>query len=164
MQRLDRLVSDLLVFSRTTPRAPQTHDVAELTAARASLLTSWAAQRLVSVRASGAGRARIDGDAVVRAIDNLLRNAIEASPIGATVELEVSSHDTTVEVRVSDRGMGVPEAHAAELFEPFFTTKPSGTGLGLALARAIARSHGGELTFHRAEGRTDFLMTLPNGE
>ncbi len=66
-----------------------------------------------------------------------------------------------VEVRVEDHGQGVDAARAGELFEPFFTTKAEGTGLGLAISRAIARAHGGELTYARVGEVTRFSLSLP---
>ena len=62
---------------------------------------------------------------------------------------------------VVDHGAGVDDARAAELFEPFFTTKAEGTGLGLALSRAIAAAHGGTLTYAREGGATCFELTFP---
>src|SRR5205807_2213975 len=103
----------------------------------------------VEVLAAGSGTAEADPEAVARAIDNVLRNAVEASPPQASVEARVVEVDGVVEVRVEDRGRGVEPARAAELFEPFFTTKADGTGLGLAISRAIARAHGGDLTYAR---------------
>ena len=99
----------------------------------------------MAITARGAGEAIGDGDALARAIDNVLRNAVEASPDGATVEATVDVDDERVRVRVADLGAGVPSGRAGEIFEPFFTTKPDGTGLGLAISRAIARAHGGDL-------------------
>ncbi len=64
-------------------------------------------------------------------------------------------------MRVLDHGAGVDDARAPELFEPFFTTKPEGTGLGLALSRAIAAAHGGTLTYARRGGVTCFELTFP---
>jgi signal transduction histidine kinase len=55
----------------------------------------------------------------------------------------------------------VDASRAGELFEPFFTTKPEGTGLGLALSRAIAAAHGGTLTYERRDGLTCFELRLP---
>ena len=64
-------------------------------------------------------------------------------------------------VQIEDHGDGVEPARTAELFEPFFTTKAEGTGLGLAISRAIARAHGGDVTYARAGAVTRFSLSLP---
>jgi signal transduction histidine kinase len=64
------------------------------------------------------------------------------------------------EIDVEDVGTGVPAGRVSELFEPFFTTKADGSGLGLALSRSIAQSHGGDLVYLRAGERTHFVLTL----
>jgi signal transduction histidine kinase len=158
--RLDKLVGDLLVVSgrRAGPRTDV--DLGELAGDRARLLAPWAAQRGVVVECSGGARASVDADALARAVDNLLRNAVEASPPGAPVAVEVASDGTLGRVTVSDRGLGVSPANEAELFEPFFTTKQGGTGLGLALARAVANAHGGTLTYARDAEVTRFTLTV----
>ncbi len=159
--RLDRLVADLLIVAGRAlgPRAPL--DVGALLRSRAEALGPWAALRGVTIGTRGGGRAVGDGDALARALDNVLRNAVEASPEGATVEASVETDEALLRVRVADRGAGVPPGRAGEIFEPFFTTKPDGTGLGLAISRAIARAHGGDLTYARAEETTSLELTLP---
>ena len=67
-----------------------------------------------------------------------------------------------IEVEVSDTGPGVDPAVRDRLFEPFFSTKPRGTGLGLAVSQAIARSHGGEIAAGAsAGGGARFTLRLP---
>src|SRR5581483_2885769 len=100
---------------------------------RAEQLAPWAKERRVAIDVKGAARAAIEADAVARALDNLLRNAVEASPEGA--EVEIASEEGDARITVSDAGAGVDDARRGELFEPFFTTKPDGSGLGLALSR-----------------------------
>ncbi len=159
--RLDRLVSDLLLVAgrKLGPRRPV--GVAGLVRARIEALQAWATARGVTLQQSGDGDADVDADAVARALDNLLRNAAEASPTGAAVDVRIGDAGDAVVVQVEDRGAGVEPARAAELFEPFFTTKPDGTGLGLAICRAIARAHGGDVTYARAGAITRFTLTLP---
>jgi len=159
--RLDRLVADLLIVSGRALGPRASVDVARLLRVRAEALAPWAALRRVAITARGAGEAIGDGDALARAIDNVLRNAVEASPDGGTVEATVEVEDDRVRVRVADLGAGVPSGRAGEIFEPFFTTKPDGTGLGLAISRAIARAHGGDLTYWRDSEVTRLELTLP---
>jgi signal transduction histidine kinase len=158
--RLDRLVSDLLVVAgrRAGPQAEV--DLGEFVARRIALLAPWATEKGVAVETDGTALVRLDPDAIARAVDNLLRNAVEASAAGARVDVHVGAEDGQARVTVVDHGAGVPSSRAAELFEPFFTTKPSGTGLGLALARAVATAHGGTLTYVRDEDATRFTLTV----
>ena len=159
--RLDRLVADLLIVSGRAlgPRHPT--DVGALLRARVEALAPWSALRGVTIRtAGGSASVPADGDAMARALDNLLRNAIEASPGGGTIAATVHDDGDVVRVRVQDTGGGVPPGRVGELFEPFFTTKPEGTGLGLAISRAIARAHGGDVIYAREGDVTRFELSL----
>jgi signal transduction histidine kinase len=161
ISRLDRLVADLLVVAgrASGPKLPSS--LGALARARVDGLAAWSQERGVHVTVTGDARAAIDRDSIARALDNLLRNAIEASPFGATVEVAVARRGEAAVVAVTDRGGGVPGDRTSELFEPFFTTKPEGTGLGLAISRAVARAHEGEVTYARHGEATRFELTLP---
>jgi signal transduction histidine kinase len=159
--RLDRLVSDLLLVAGNKLGPRSAVGVGALVRARVESLQPWAQMRGVKLEASGDGDADIDAESVARAIDNLVRNAVEASPAEGTVEVRVGDTAEAVLVQIEDHGAGVEPARAAELFEPFFTTKAEGTGLGRAISRAIARAHGGDVTYARAGEVTRFSLSLP---
>ncbi len=106
-----------------------------------------------------------DTDLIAQVIINLLRNAAEAS-IGHAETPRVAlrgqrnRHGRTI-IEVEDNGPGVPADKAAEMFLPFFTTKPTGTGVGLSLARQIVLAHGGSLTYQPgASGGALFRIIL----
>jgi two-component system heavy metal sensor histidine kinase CusS len=104
---------------------------------------------------------------LVRLLRNLLENAASHSPPEGRVVVEWSDHGDTVEIRVSDEGEGVPVSLRERIFEPFVRagTKGArsrgGTGLGLGIAREIARSHGGDIALGDGEGGATFVITLP---
>jgi signal transduction histidine kinase len=84
-----------------------------------------------------------------------VENAVK---FGGAAEVEVSVDGAQAVIRVSDRGPGLPEDELERVFEPFRRLEPSrsratgGAGLGLAVARSIARAHGGDVTLHNREG------------
>lgn len=94
---------------------------------------------------------------------NLLRNAVEAAGPDGRVDVHVRDAGDRVEVAVADDGPGIPAEARARLFEPFYTTKPTGTGLGLAVSRAIALAHGGDIDVATAAGGgAIFTVRLPH--
>jgi signal transduction histidine kinase len=161
--RVDRLVTDLSVIAGRRVGQRADSDLRRLAEQRVAAIEPWAAERGVTLAIRGEARARADTDAVGRVLDNLLRNAVEASAREQRVQVVLEADERAASVSVSDHGPGVDERRAAELFEPFFTTKSEGMGLGLALSRAIAVAHGGELSYRRNEGVTSFELVLPRG-
>src|SRR5690606_8481910 len=82
--------------------------------------------------------------ALVAALTNLVRNALEAAPNGiVTLRTKLCGDD--VEFSVSDNGPGIAPSLRSRVLEPFFSTRSGGTGLGLAVAKAVAEAHGGRL-------------------
>ena len=136
-------------------------DLRALADQRAAFVEHYASSRGVTFSVEGAARAEIDVDGVTRVIDNLLRNAVEASPEGAVVRVVLGERDGVTTLSVIDRGAGVAPERERELFEPFFTTRSEGTGLGLALSRAVVEAHGGALRYRRDGATTVFEATLP---
>lgn len=100
----------------------------------------------------------------VQVLVNLLNNACDASPQGATVTVRAQLHDDRLLLEVLDEGTGIPPEVQAHLFEPFVTSKEpgEGTGLGLSIVYHIVREHGGQIGLEpRSGGGTRAVMTLP---
>jgi len=155
--RLRRLVDDVLDFSRLERGEPPRLQVEELR------LEPWLAELEAELaqRAQADGRAlrvergelpasaELDGEALRRAVLNLVDNALKHG--GEPVDVHVSSADGALSIGVRDHGAGVPAAGRERLFEPFARRTDAvgggapGTGLGLAIVRAIARAHGGDV-------------------
>jgi signal transduction histidine kinase len=153
--RLNRLVESLLVASRAKTLAQEHIDLAVLADERLARAAPVAAKAGVRLLRRGEGTAVSDPDALAGAVDNLLRNAVEASPPGGEVVVYIgAAHDGAIVLDVEDAGPGIPEARRTELFEPFFTTKPEGTGLGLWISRLLLEAKGANLRYDRIGDRT----------
>lgn len=146
-----RIVQGLLGFARPGEEPAVVVDLAE--AARAALERALPEADVHDVRLAlavrGAPRVTASPSAVRQVLDNLLRNAIEASPEQGIVEVEVGDGPM---VRILDRGPGIPASVQERLYEPFATGRPTGTGLGLAVCQRIARAMGGRLAHAAREG------------
>jgi signal transduction histidine kinase len=92
---------------------------------------------------------------------HLVANARQAMPDGGTVTVGVATGPEHATVTVADEGPGVPEGSREQIFEPFVTTRADGTGLGLAVSRAIARRHGGDLGLEAGGPGARFVLRLP---
>ena len=100
-------------------------------------------------------RALVSGDpgSLRQVVANLVLNAVEASPPGAEVIVDLSRDSHEVELSVVDQGAGIAADVLPRVCEPFFTTKPRGTGLGLAITQAIVHAHGGQLSIESHSSR-----------
>lgn len=157
--RLDRLVSSLFFVAKTA--RDQTHiEVAPVVDERLERLEEEARGRNLSLEREGEASVACNLDMLVRVIDNLVQNALEASPEGGTVRVRILGGRDEVRLLVEDEGPGIPKADESELFEPFFTRKERGTGLGLFLCHALVAAQGGWLAYERVEGRTRFTVAL----
>jgi signal transduction histidine kinase len=93
---------------------------------------------------------------------NLLMNAIEEMPRQGRLAVEISSTDGLLQVRVADNGKGIIPEHLEAIFKPFFSTKSRGTGIGLPVARRIARLYHGDVTVETTSpAGTTFLVCIP---
>ena len=110
-----------------------------------------------------------DADALKSVFWNLFENAVKYSPDGGDVAIHVAGTATGVVVSVRDQGLGIPTAERATVFEPFVRGADArarhirGSGIGLAIARAIVRAHGGDVTIESDHGRgSTFIVHLPS--
>src|SRR5205823_12389310 len=115
-------------------------------------------------------RLRRRGDALIEAdprrlkdaLFNLVGNAVEATPEGGKVEVEIEEIERSARIAVRDSGRGMPPEVLDRLGTPFFTTRDEGTGLGVVTARAAFAQHGGSLVYSSEPGRgTTAVGTLP---
>jgi signal transduction histidine kinase len=168
VMRIERTVQGLLDFARMSPPDPRPHDLREVVAEAAGTARGRAEAKPVSLRVDVPPErvaALVDHDQMLSLLTNLLYNAIDATPPRGEVDVRVATvPGGTLTVEVTDTGPGIDPEVARRLFTPFATTKPTGTGLGLSVARRVARDHGGTLTAANRPGRgAVFTLTLPAG-
>jgi two-component system sensor histidine kinase FlrB len=163
-RHLQRVVSDFLAFARPGTARPESVElcelVRELLAApdfdAAAIETDLPAERPATIHA--------DRQLLMRALHNLLDNAVLAHPAdaGEPIRLTLRRDGRGWLLHIADRGPGVPEDVRDRLFQPFVTGRSHGTGLGLSLAQRIIGLHGGELRLlDRPGGGTVAEVELP---
>ena len=175
-QRLARLVNNALDFSRLEQgRKKYARESIDLTAELGRLLDTHAPRvadaGLVLTRAlpTSALQVETDRDAVEQIVLNLIDNACKYAAAGGELTVSLAPRGAKgAEIRVADRGPGVPPDHRERIFEKFhrvddaLTAEKTGAGLGLSIARQLARGLGGELRYAaRAGAGAEFVLELP---
>ena len=173
VQRLGRLVSNVLTFSR---RDRQTLELRSIACMPDEVVEGILAQfqpsldrRKVQVewQRGAAGQTRLDPDAFSQIAANLISNVEKYASSGGWLGIETSMLGEKLYLRVSDRGPGIPAEFKQRVFEPFervhrgVSEGASGTGLGLSIARDLARRMGGELLLVPSDEGCRFELMLP---
>lgn len=171
MQRLVRLINDLLNFSRyqngmqTLDRAPC--DLPELLEQARARFADQAAAQQVAIECEThepLPRLQLDRAQISRVLDNLVDNALRHSKQSGRIRLQARRHGERVILSVEDNGEGIPFGQQARIFEPFVQVgrKKGGAGLGLALCKEIVQLHGGRIGVYSRPGQgTQFYFALP---
>jgi signal transduction histidine kinase len=168
-KRMDRLIGDLLDYGRVGAGALSldvvTFDLGVATAITIGLHEHEDTPRITFSTPKGV---RIQGDPerFAQILGNLLDNAIKYSPPGSAIDVSLTVVGTEAHIRVTDRGVGVPEDERDSLFAPFFRTSRTrdipGTGLGLHISRRIAEQHRGRLWLDTSSSAGSvFVLALP---
>lgn len=166
-QEMSRITSDFLLFARPEGFAPESVDLGNV--AQAAIAETEVLFPDVSVSREGEPP-RITGSPALlrRAVANLLRNAVEATPPERRREADAIAvcsgelSDGEARIAVADRGAGVQPDLQEKIFLPFYSTKPEGSGLGLAIVARIAALHGGTVDVEaRPGGGSLFTLRLP---
>lgn len=169
-RRAGRLVADMLDLSRIDAGLPlDIHDtdlagVADNEAQRAAMLAPH-----LSIERTGAEQLTVQADPtrVAQILSNLLDNARRHTPSGGTITIDVTADPGAAQVTVTDTGPGIPDDQRDRVFERLVRLDAGrardhgGAGLGLPIARALARAHGGDLVCLAHDGGAQFRLSLP---
>ena len=158
-----RIAEDLVAYARAPELSLVDVDLGDL--------VSTAVERFAASGESDGRAVRVSADHVQLCVDpvrlrqvlqNLLRNAVQASPSAGVVEVFGEAVAASYRIRVVDRGSGIPEEIRSRVFEPFVSGRVNGTGLGLAVCGGIVQAHGGVIEARpRPGGGSEFVVELP---
>lgn len=170
IDRVDRLVEQLLAYARPLPITRGPVDLAALLEHALTLTRAYAAQRGVTLSSAAPAQLPLvtgDAEALHQALVNLLLNGIQATPPGGSVAARAEiaaprqNGATGVNIIISDTGHGIAPDDLLRIFDPFFTTRADGTGLGLSIVQQIVHAHSGAIEASNApEGGARFILRL----
>lgn len=169
-KRLGRLIEDLLSVSRIeSGRMEVQLDSLDVAHVVEDVTALFGRDREVQIDLDDElPSAKADGELLIRILTNLLSNAVKYSPAETPISVTARSTDTSVEVSVSDHGIGMTKEETSRLFEKFFRAdhpevrSAGGTGLGLYITRNLVEMQGGQIWAESEPGRgTTFRFTLP---
>ncbi len=167
--RLNGLISEFLEFAGPMPRDVKAVDLSALVERISGAVRHGEArEKGVTVEMRGNSPQFVDGDSeqLSQVLWNLLRNAIQATPKGGRVTVDIFPQvrhgERFVVLTVSDNGTGIAPGDLGRIYNPFFTTKEGGTGLGLAISQRIVITHRGFLEVRSTQNEgTVFSVLLP---
>jgi len=169
IEKIQKIVEDMLPFARPKPAHFQEEDINEVIQKSLSVLQAKLRKGNISLKfekGEGLRRVRIDVHQIQQVLLNLLLNAIQAMEKGGTLTIRTfPEKEGGVGGRIQDTGVGIPPANLKKIFDPFFTTKSEGTGLGLSISMKILDNHRASLDVESEEGKgSAFTLHFPGGE
>ncbi len=170
VERLNRVIGQLLAFARPMDLRKETSSVSELINHSIEMIEKKAFEKRVTIESAlipqDSCYASIDPDKLGQVMLNVFLNALEAMDEGGTLSVSVQGDEkrSRLFIRVSDTGHGIAPEDLTHIFDPYFTTKQSGTGIGLAIVHKIIEAHAGEIKVESMPGEgTTVSIMLPCG-
>ena len=159
-ERLEALTTDLLSFVRSGTLTRRSVDPASIVRAA---MESVGVARATLDTVNAPRTWLLDPDRLRQALENILKNAAQASESDAPpVEISIHVDGSWLVYVVRDHGPGIPEAQLSQVFEAFHTTRTRGTGLGLAIAERVVQQHGGSIEArNHPDGGAVFTIRVP---
>lgn len=166
VDRLNRVITELLDFARPKEPHRESHNLQEILEQTLKVLEPELAGRNIGVEKkldASLPRILADRDQLSQAFLNLMLNALESMEGEGKLRISLESEGASaLTISIADTGKGIPPEDLERVFEPFFSTKRKGTGLGLAIVHQIVENHKGEIRVESREGEgTTFRITLP---
>ncbi|HEX4048875.1 MAG TPA: HAMP domain-containing sensor histidine kinase [Elusimicrobiota bacterium] len=159
--RADRLISDILSYSRVCEPMKESRPVDALVEAAVKAYEAPADGKVEFKAGAKDAAVKADPKLVGDALKRLLDNAFDAMEGKGAAKVATGSGKEGVWVSVTDSGAGVDAKIKGSLFEPFVTTKPRGLGLGLALAKKVLEAQGGSADYQPGAKGSTFRLVLP---
>lgn len=175
IERLEKLVSDLLDFARPKKFNFEPGDINEIVRSICLLIGEQCNNqgiRLTTRYGKKIPRSFMDHEKIRQGLLNIVINAIQAMPYGGNLTIETGFQeqntadgiDRCILVIISDTGSGISDDVKDRIYNPFFTTNREGTGLGLSITHSIVKEHRGAIRFDSEASRgTSFVVSLPVG-
>jgi two-component system, NtrC family, sensor histidine kinase HydH len=166
VDRLNRVITELLVFSKPTDVKRQLTQLPPLLSHSLQLIQQDTTNRKIQVKVAIEDNlcpVWVDPDRLSQCLLNLYLNAIQAMPEGGTLCLRCAVDDSrNVSIVVSDTGKGIAASHLSQIFNPYYTTKGKGTGLGLAIVHKIVDAHHARIKVESVLGKgSTFTIQIP---
>ena len=163
LNELEHQVRDMLVFARGDLPLEDRLTPAELLAALRAAAEARVGDIAIRWQCDAhSGALLCNRDTLVGALLNLIENSLQAAGNGRRLKVHLYARASVLRISISDNGSGIDAATLIRLGEPFFTTKATGTGLGLAVVKSVARAHSGSLELRSRPGRgTCATLQLP---
>jgi signal transduction histidine kinase len=166
-KRLNLIVDDFLSLARPSTHAKSLVDLIDLVTSIAQMARLEADKNGVDLRLQLPESCTVSGiaDELRKAVWNLIRNALAATPPGGAIVVLLAVDRETASLTIDDTGSGIAPEALPRVFEPWYTTKPGGTGLGLAITHRIVQDHDGTIEaispVPGQPGGTRVLLRLP---
>ena len=158
----EKIVSDLLDFSRTKPLETERTDVAEMVTQALKKHPAPENIEVIQKLAKDLQPVYVDPQQIHQVLVNLVTNAYDAMPEGGKLTINAQVKKSQVHLAFADTGCGISKKSMDNLFEPLFTTKARGIGLGLAISKNLIESNGGSIKVKSKEGQgSTFTVILP---
>jgi two-component system, sporulation sensor kinase A len=157
IERITFITNELLLLAKPQALRYQRHDLLPLLQTVIKLLEPQANLKNVTIQTrfpDATPCITCEEYQIKQVLINVVKNGMEAMPLGGTLTVDVSTEDTAdVVIRIIDEGEGIPEEMIPKLGEPFYSTKEEGTGLGLMVSHKIIREHRGSIAIHSTVGK-----------